>query len=120
MARVQNFGGNEVYFHFPEGATPVADISDLRLPWVHTLHDLNRVEAENISHAQRKYLKTPMPPLSSWFYFKELRAIHRAMFGKVWGWAGKPRTSITSIGVQPGLIPMRMAELCTEVLSVTV
>lgn len=44
-------------FEFPEGATPISDSSDLLIPWVQNMHDLNRVEAENISHAQKKYLR---------------------------------------------------------------
>lgn len=44
-------------FEFPEGATPISDCSSLIPPWFHHLNDLNRVEAENIMNAQRKYLQ---------------------------------------------------------------
>lgn len=105
-----------MHFEFPEGATPLSDYSDLLLPWVQTMNDLNRVEAENIFHAQKKYLR-PSHDVSSWFHIGELRTIHRAMFGRVWGWAGKLRKSVTSIGVAPNQIPARMAELYEEVVS---
>lgn len=104
-------------FEFPEGATPIADCSGLIPLWVHHLHDLNRVEAENILNAQRKYLKGRIGNPQIWFQVKELKAMHQTMFGKVWEWAGMYRKSITSIGVNPSLIPMQIAELCLEVSS---
>lgn len=102
-------------FEFPEGATPIADCSGLIPLWVHHLHDLNRVEAENILNAQRKYLKEKVGDPQIWFQVKKLKAIHQAMFGKVWEWAGMYRKSVTSIGVNPSLIPTQLAELCLEV-----
>lgn len=104
-------------FDFPEGATPLTDSSGLIPLWVHHLHDLNRVEAENILDAQRKYLKGRIGDPQIWFQVKELKAIHQAMFGKVWDWAGMYRKSKTSIGVNPSLIPAQLAELCLEVSS---
>lgn len=102
---------------FPEGATPIADSSGLIPLWVHHLYDLNRVEAENILNAQRKYLKGRIGDPQNWFQVKELKVIHQAMFGDVWEWAGVYRKSITSIGVHPSLIPTQLAELCLEVSS---
>ncbi|HSX12199.1 MAG TPA: mobile mystery protein B [Rhabdochlamydiaceae bacterium] len=102
-------------FEFPEGATPIPDVSDLLIPWVQNMSDLNRVEAENISYAQSKYLRAT--PNISWFQYKKLQTIHRTMFEKVWSWAGKQRKSVTSIGVAPGLVALYMAELCKEVAS---
>ncbi|NGX59417.1 MAG: hypothetical protein KR126chlam3_00568 [Chlamydiae bacterium] len=104
-------------FEFPEDATPISDCSDLIPTWVETFKDLNRVEAENISLAQRKYFRRPIGDPSQWFQVKELLTIHRAMFGNVWRWAGRFRKSITSIGIQPNLIPNHLAELCNEVVS---
>ncbi|NGX50254.1 MAG: hypothetical protein K1060chlam2_00095 [Chlamydiae bacterium] len=106
-----------MHFKFPEDATPISDSSDLLISWVQNMKDLNRVEAENISHAQRKYLRIPLQDISIWFHYGELQAIHRSMFGKVWAWAGKQRKSVTSIGVTPGLIPSQITELCEEVVS---
>lgn len=104
-------------FEFPEGATPLADCSGLIPNWVHHLDDLNRVEAENIAHAQRQYLRPPVADPKKWFNIEELKKIHRAMFGNVWEWAGKYRNSVTSIGIKPALIPNRLAECCSEVIS---
>lgn len=104
-------------FEFPEGATPIGDCSGLIPLWVHHLHDLNRVEAENILNAQRKYLQGRIGNPQNWFQVKELKTIHQAMFGDVWKWAGVYRKSITSIGIAPSLIPTQLAELCLEVSS---
>lgn len=104
-------------FLFPEGATPIGDCSGLIPLWVHHLHDLNRVEAENILNAQRKYLQGRISDPKKWFQVTELKTIHHAMFGNVWEWAGKYRKSMTSIGVNPSLISTQLAELCLEVSS---
>lgn len=104
-------------FTFPEGATPIADCSGLIPKWVHSLEDLNRVEAENIVYAQKKYLTKRTLNSKEWFHTEQLKKIHRDMFGDVWEWAGKYRRSTTSIGINPALIPSRLAEFCSEVTS---
>ncbi len=67
--------------------------------------------------AQRKYLRGTVGDPKTWFQVSELKAIHRAMFGEVWKWAGTYRKSITSIGINPRFIPAQLAEFCLEVLS---
>jgi hypothetical protein len=75
--------GRVIRFDFPEGATPINDCSDLIPVWVHHLQDLNRVEAENIMKAQRKYLLGHIDDPAKWFKVGELKTIHQAMFGDV-------------------------------------
>jgi Fic-DOC domain mobile mystery protein B len=105
------------YFEFPEGATPLSDCSGLIPTWIHTLSDLNRVEAENILNAQLKFLTGTVDHPQKWFQAKELIKIHKTMFDKVWDWAGLYRKSKTSIGIAPSLIPSQLAEFCHEVIS---
>lgn len=107
-------GSFSTEFESPEGATPITDYSGLKPKWVHTMRALNRVEAENIMGAQQKWLRHPVSNPGSWFTIKELRKIHHAMFGAVWEWAGKYRTSHTSIGIQPGHIPFQLTNFCRE------
>lgn len=64
------------YFDFPEGATPIDDCSGLIPSWVHHLQDLNRIEAENILKAQRKYLGRSATDPQKWFHVTELKSIH--------------------------------------------
>ncbi len=77
-----------MFLEFPEGATPLHDESDLLIPWVRTMSDLNRVEAENILQAQERYLRVTSSTGWKWFNYGVFQEIHRAMFGKVWAWAG--------------------------------
>lgn len=106
-----------MFLEFPEGATPLHDESDLLIPWVRTMSDLNRVEAENIFQAQERYLRVTPSTGWQWFHYGEFQKIHRAMFGKVWAWAGRQRKKATSIGVKTWLIGTKIAQLCEEVLS---
>ncbi|HLB52261.1 MAG TPA: mobile mystery protein B [Chlamydiales bacterium] len=102
---------------FPEGATPLADYSGLKLPWIQILSDLNRAEAENIFSAQKRYLHRNVSSPEKWFNPGELKKIHRAMFHKVWEWAGGYRTMHTNIGIKPHLIPIELAIFSAEVRS---
>lgn len=101
----------------PDGATPLDDYSGLIPRWVITIQDLNSVEAENISIAQKKYLHKKNKQISLWFTIPTLKKIHATMFNQVWKWAGHFRKSVTSIGIAPHLIPMRLGELCHRVAS---
>ena len=71
-------------FIYPEGATPLDDISGLKVLWVKTQEDLNRVEAENISIAANKYLLKSIGLPSHWFNISTLKQIHKDMFHEVW------------------------------------
>lgn len=100
-------------FNLPQDSTPISDYSELIPPWIENLFDLNRAETENILKATRKYLHGKIESPESWFNTKFLFKIHFNMFSSVWTWAGKCRKSLTSIGVQPYLIPEYIASLCT-------
>ncbi|MBX9831269.1 mobile mystery protein B [Candidatus Babeliales bacterium] len=102
-------------FNIPEGATPIDDYSGLLPKGVHTQKDLNRVEAENILTAQKKYLKKRIDNPANWFNVENLKAIHKAMFCDVWAWAGSFRKSNTSIGIEPYKIPSSLGELCIDI-----
>lgn len=99
----------------PQGATPLNDYSGLIPRWVQSRNDLNGVEAENISHAQKKYLKNQIESPALWFNISELKKIHHAMFCDVWKWAGEFRKSVTSIGIKPCFIHDKLGELCLKV-----
>jgi len=102
-------------FVYPEGATPIGDISDLKPVWVKTQEDLNQVEAENIANAMDKYVIKPVPSQHDWFTVAFLQKIHREMFGEVWGWAGYFRKTGTISGVAPYRIRSDLESLCGEV-----
>ena len=60
-------------FHYAEGATSIDDISGLKIPWVKTIEDLNKVEAENISIAVSQYLLRTIGLPQNWFFVNVLR-----------------------------------------------
>lgn len=103
-------------FTYPEGATPLDDISGLKPAWVKTQEDLNNIEAENISNAVSKYLLRPVAPPQQWFNVLFLQKIHYDMFHDVWDWAGKFRTTQTCPGIKPYQIYGAFAHLCDDVL----
>lgn len=103
-------------FTYPEGATPLDDISDLKPTWVKTQEDLNNVEAENISSAASKYLLRPVGSPKQWFNILFLQKIHYEMFHDVWEWAGKFRTTQTCPGIKPYQIYGALTHLCDDVL----
>ena len=90
-----------------DGATPVDE--DLRADLIperrhlHTMAELNLLEADQIQEAllwvadQTFTIEELLDQLT-------LRSIHRAMFDRVWTWAGRIRTRETSIGMAPYLI----------------
>ncbi|MCB1118470.1 MAG: mobile mystery protein B [Chlamydiia bacterium] len=102
-------------FRHPENATPIDDLSDLKLPWVKVQEDLNIVEAENISIAISKHLSNSVNLPPGWFNISTLKKIHRDMLSDVWEWAGMFRKTQTSIGVKPYQISGALESLCSEV-----
>jgi Fic-DOC domain mobile mystery protein B len=99
----------------PPGATPIDDLSGLKAP-ITTQSQLDALEFDNIHEALRTHFKLRKLKNASWFHELFLRELHRAMFGKVWEWAGKYRTKdVLPIGVEPHQIPTMMVELCHDV-----
>lgn len=102
-------------FEYPEGATLINDISDLKPDWVKTQDDLNQVEAENISSATSKYLVGSVGLPEKWFTVTFLQKIHHDMLGEVWDWAGTFRRVQTIPGVSPYRIRGDLENLCNDV-----
>jgi len=102
-------------FQTPEGATPIFDISDLKLDGIVTYSQLCDAEAENILRAISKYLSSKRSLRGPFFTETNLLKIHREMFGDVWAWAGKYRKSTTNIGLKPYLIKYELLKLCQDV-----
>jgi Fic-DOC domain mobile mystery protein B len=97
----------------PADATPLseAERQGLRLP-VLTRAELNRVEAQNISHAMSWLFLSPrrLRPESvtrePW-----LRRLHGRMYRQVWAWAGQYRTADRNLGVPYWQIRVDMRNL---------
>ncbi|MDO8703520.1 MAG: mobile mystery protein B [Sulfuricaulis sp.] len=98
------------------GATPLdPDEAEGLIPThVTTREELNRLEQENIVKALQ-WLSTSRPRsiLDEAF----IRKLHRQMFGSVWKWAGKFRTSDKNIGVPKSHIGVELHKLCEDTKS---
>jgi len=82
-----------------DGATPIDDLSGLKIRGVKTREQLYEQEARNISKAIIKYIdKFPSRRRAS-FDVTWMAQLHREMFGNVWDWAGKFRRRDVNIGV---------------------
>jgi Fic-DOC domain mobile mystery protein B len=101
-------------FDIPEGATPISDEDrqELKIKTITTREELNRWEQENINKAydwiQKKRNLNILEEA-------QLRELHRQMFGIVWGWAGRFRTSNMNIGVDWPQIPIALRQFLDNV-----
>lgn len=98
------------------GETPLDDTSGLKLSHIHTRGQLFDAEEESISSAVMKYLGKRPSHHEAPFTRKWVLALHREMFGKIWKWAGKTRTtSETRPGVPPRLIDTELQKLVEDI-----
>jgi Fic-DOC domain mobile mystery protein B len=101
----------------PADATPLtaAERQGLLLP-VLTRAELNLAEAENISDAMswlflsRRRLQPASVTSEEW-----LKGLHRRMYGQVWAWAGRYRTTDRNLGVPYWQIHMDMRNILGDV-----
>jgi Fic-DOC domain mobile mystery protein B len=100
-------------FGYPEGATPLDrfESEGLKLPHITNRGQLNQWEQENILEAQEKYFNRKRQDILSERFLLHL---HKNMFGNVWKWAGKYRTSEKNIGVPHWDIPVKLRGLCED------
>jgi len=83
-----------------EGATPLTPEEERDLAiGVASRAELNAFERENILEARRWALRKRVLGRKDLLSEDFLRALHRRMFGRVWRWAGKYRTSERNLGV---------------------
>lgn len=100
-------------FQEPEDATDLSpdERRELLQTWITHRADLNKAEAQNILNgaawARRRRGLDPVDLLNDDF----AKALHKQMFGDVWGWAGKYRDRERNIGVQPHLISTEVPAL---------
>jgi Fic-DOC domain mobile mystery protein B len=96
------------------GETPIDDISGLKPKGVTTRAQLNDVEARNIRKAVMRYLlikptRRQAPFTLGWCY-----KLHRQMFGDVWRWAGRKRTTELNLGVPAHQIDIGLKDLMDD------
>ncbi len=95
------------------GETPLDDISGLKLKHIRTVSGRADVEFENMALAIDKYLTRAPSRRTAPFSLRWMLRVHREMFGNVWTWAGKRRTTD---GLTLG-VPAIRVEIALEELS---
>lgn len=100
-------------FDAPPGATPLdADEATGLIPkGIATRGQLDEYESANIAEALTWAERKRRDVLSEGF----LTELHKRMFGRVWRWAGKYRTSGKNIGIAPHDIAPAIRDLVEDV-----
>ncbi len=84
---------------------------DLKAKWITTRAELNKMETQGIVNAERWLIKNKKDFLNIDF----IKLLHKKMFGEVWKWAGKFRTTERNIGVAPYQIQEKLKILFDDI-----
>jgi Fic-DOC domain mobile mystery protein B len=100
--------GDDDLFAADDAATPLTpeERRDLIPTYVALRRELNELEALNLAAGERWALSRKRDVLDEVF----LQRLHLRMFGDVWRWAGKYRSSERNIGVAPYMVPVAMRQ----------
>ncbi|GAM98958.1 hypothetical protein U91I_02595 [alpha proteobacterium U9-1i] len=100
-------------FQADDAATPLTpeERLDLKLSYVALRRELNEAEALNVLAGERWALSRTRDALDEVF----LRRLHLRMFGDVWRWAGKYRTSARNLGVDHWAIEVALRQALDDV-----
>lgn len=97
------------------GQTPIdEDEKQALIPSISTMSELNVWEHENILDGRKWALNLRVLSRYDVFDVEFLLRLHEKMFGKVWKWAGKLRTSGKNIGCDPYQIRIELKTLCDD------
>ncbi len=95
-------------FRHADGATPLTweEMQDVIPVHIAYRRDLDEAEQANILRGQDWALGRRRAILDEKF----IRTLHKRMFGDVWRWAGRFRTSARNIGIDHWLIPVALRQ----------
>lgn len=98
-----------------EHSTPLTHEEEraIKLSYITTKEQLNEQEQACILAARRKLRGSRVDAVAI-LSLPWLLSAHEQMFGEVWKWAGKIRTTERSIGVQPHQIRVQLADLLAD------
>lgn len=100
----------------PAGATPLEEISGLIPKHISTKQELDELEFANINKATQKYFLKKLNDKKAPFTLSWLFQVHKEMYGEVWEWAGRPRTTELNIGSSPFQIGEQLKQLTDNFL----
>lgn len=103
---------SDVFEQPDNAATPLTpeEMRDLIPAHIAYRRELNEAEQENIARAQEWALSRRRDMVSEKF----VKDLHRQMFGDVWRWAGRFRTSDRNIGIAHWEIPVALRQLLDD------
>ena len=103
------------FFSHADGSTPLTpeESEGLKLSWVLTRQDLDTAEQVSILKALTR-AKWQRITVAGLLDDLALRALHRDMFGTVWTWAGRYRSSERNIGVPPEQVATGVRDLVAD------
>jgi Fic-DOC domain mobile mystery protein B len=112
---MSSYGVNNWNGPGPAGSTPLDldETEDLIPAWVATRGDLNEAEQRNILKATRR-LRWRRCSVEHLLHDQAARDLHRDMFGDVWKWAGRYRSTEKNIGVEPMPTSVRVRDLMAD------
>ncbi|MCB1081237.1 MAG: mobile mystery protein B [Chlamydiia bacterium] len=101
-------------FKVPPHATPIDDISGLKVKGLATYQELSEQETESILKAKNKHFSKSKQKR---FIVSEssIKKVHEDMFSEVWNWAGIYRKTQTNIGIKPYQIGIEVYKLSEDV-----
>lgn len=100
-------------FEIDDNSTPLTEEEkqQLKAKWITTRAELNELETKGIADAEIWLLKNKKNILSEDF----IKKLHKKMFGEIWMWAGKFRTTERNIGVAPYQIQPQLRILLDDI-----
>jgi Fic-DOC domain mobile mystery protein B len=103
----------KINLNLPLDATALTpeDFDDLLPLFITTRQELNDAEFINISKAAKKYFLSKQ---NFRFSMSSLYQTHKDLFGEVWKWAGKKRTTNTNIGVDKVYIDFELKKFIDD------
>lgn len=93
------------------GETPIDDVSELKIKGIHLRRELSEHEARNVLKATVKYFSRRPSRWMAPFDLRWVKKLHKEMFGDVWGWAGRLRTTELTIGIDPAHVETALFEM---------
>lgn len=100
-------------FETDDNSTPLTEEEkqQLKAKWITTRAELNELETKGIANAEIWLLKNKKDILTEDF----IKLLHKKMFGEIWMWAGKFRTTERNIGVAPYQIQPKLRILLDDI-----
>ena len=102
-----------VFFNDREGNTVLSagEQAGLRLRHIHQMKDLDEAEQININEGLLWLSRNKKKDILHPSFFCRL---HKQLFGQVWNWAGKYRTTEKNIGIDYWKVPSALKKLCDD------